>query len=158
MINESDASPLDRLLLNCEYIAKFCRNNRCEANERLRVNCVERLVQSSRFFDKISSEFFFKKIPQNGFVQFLKIATIFTDQIANQIKAKNQIDRRTRKLFESIIFCADWLTTTCKQLKSEKDEASQSSLGSNMSSVSNGQHLIRKKLDLRSKHFYELIK
>lgn len=153
---ESDASQLDRLLLNCGLIAKFCRNNPCPANDRLQVDCVEQLVESSKFIDRISKQFFFENIPQNGFVQFLRIATTFTDLVVKQIKTKNKIERRTRKLFESIIFCADWLSTTYKHLKSEADETFESSLGSFTSS--NCQHLVRKKVDLRSKHFYELIK
>ena len=147
MIN--DAGHLDRLLFNCDYIDKFCRNNVCEANERLRVDCVDRLVQSGRFIYQVSNEFCFEQAPQNGFIQFLKIATIFTDQTVNQIKSKNRIDSVTRKLFESIIFYADWLSTTYRKLK---DEFANRSCGSNC------QHFVKRELELRSRHFYELTK
>ena len=151
-----EATCLDRLLFDCGYMEKFCRNNVSEANERLRVDCVDRLVQSGKFIDQISTEFRFEKAIQNGFVQFFKIATCFTDLVVNQIKTRNRIDSVTRKLFESVVFYADWLIETYKQLKCENkstEDKRRDFLKNN-----NGQHFIRREPELRSRHFYELVK
>ena len=141
---------IDQMLAHCERIRGFCAENDCEANRQLLEN-TEKLLKSARFMHKIAPEFFFERLPQNGFVTYLRIASAYIAKVSAQIEKQNKVDPDLLKLFALLFDCEAWLVDLVDELKSEKESRK-------LTSCSNDQHIIGRKFCLVSKHIYNLSK
>lgn len=110
----------DELITNCDLIQEFCLQNDSDQNKRL-INDCERLVGSAKFVAKIADEYKFETLASNGFVQFLRIATVFTGQLLRQIKTKNKVEADFARLFRSFFSIGDYLVYIHDKLKEERN-------------------------------------
>ena len=142
----TDNDKISQLLANCGYIKRFCRNNESAPNRKLSVDC-EQLAESAKLISKISNGFVFKGLRENGFTQFLRVITAYTDLMVGQIKAKNRVDHDLLRLFKLIFGYRDWLLEINEELK--KDATG--------SRITNGQ-LFVKNTSKGSRVLYNLIR
>lgn len=141
---------IEQLIFNCEYIKKYCLNNKGELNSTLFKKC-DQLLKSATFFNKIAYEFIYEEIPSNGFLTYLRLVQSYTDLIITQIKTKNRIDLNLIKLFKLIFFYSDWLLDTYNCLKKEN------SIDNFQVSTKNNQSFMKNEICLSSRLSYDVI-
>ena len=144
---------INNLIFNCEYIRKYCLNNKCDENARLNKDC-EQLLECAKFVDQIADDFTLEGIPSNGFFIFLRLLTSYTNEIVHQIKTKNRIDPKFISLLHVIFLYKDWLLKTYELLKNEMEP--KRNVNSKVVNKSS-QHLLSEKLDSSSRLIYDVI-
>ena len=126
-MNENDLA-FNRMVVNHKLIRKYCIENACETNDRFAADC-DRLLKSAEFVHRIASEYYFDSIHDNGFVTFIRLASIYTDKIVEQIgksSGTNKIHSNYLKLMKLVLNYADWMLNMHEDLKDDrKDEKNE---------------------------------
>lgn len=109
----------DQLVANCARIQEYCLQNESDPNKSL-INDCEQLVCLAKFVAGVADDYKFEALTSNGFTSFLRMATVYTDQIVNQI-TKNKIEADFLKLFRLFFPYGDCLKEMDEKLKKEKE-------------------------------------
>lgn len=140
---------IDQLLSDCDYIQRHWSDQSDEASKR-RVRQIDQLIEDAKFVDKVADEFLLGALPQNGFLTFLAIVSVFASEMVRQIKNGKRIDRDLFKLFDGLSMYRDFLLDLYGRLKSQRS--------CQESNESDGPSLMYRANYGRSKHLYRALK
>lgn len=138
---------ISRLITNCELIQEFCLKKPSETNDQFATDC-ERLRELAQFINRISAEFFLEAVHENGFRIFVRLSSIYTDKIAEQIKVKRKIHPNYMRLLKLVLNYGDWMVEMYGELKDEQKNTVSSS----------GQLFVKTKPGFTNWRVYERVK
>ena len=141
---------LDQLIANVEILRAFCLENPCETNVNF-MRRVDRMLPALKFFHMVAPDFFFADLTEIGFIALFRIATAYSNKVAQQIRTQNRIDPDFEVLLKLFDLCMDAVPEIYEDLKREQKEDAINSR------VSNCKLHVRRKMGLKNPHVYRLL-